>query len=63
VQTERVRTILTIQEVSAATGLAVQTLYNLRSTGGGPPSFTLRNRVRYYEDEVDDWIAGESRRG
>lgn len=52
------RKILTIREVAQHTGLAVQTLYNLRSTGGGPPSFTLRGRVRYYEDELERWTAG-----
>lgn len=50
------RNILTPQDVSEATGLAVQTLYNLRSRGEGPPSFTLRGRVRYYEDELELWI-------
>ena len=57
------RKILTIQDVSDITGLAVQTLYNLRSTGGnGPPSFALRGRVRYYEADVDAWIAAAARR-
>ena len=49
--------ILTIQQVADLTGLAVQTLYNLRSTGGDAPrSFALRGRVRYYEADVDAWI-------
>lgn len=50
------RKILTIQETSTATGLAVKTLYNLRSRGEGPKSFSLRGRVRYYEDDVNGWI-------
>lgn len=49
--------VLSIQEVSGATGLAVQTLYNLRSAGDGPKSFSLRGRVRYYRADVDAWIA------
>ncbi|MFF3029163.1 helix-turn-helix transcriptional regulator [Microbacterium sp. NPDC057944] len=54
---KQVRKILTIQEVSTITGLAVQTLYNLRSTGGDAPrSFTLRGRVRYFEDDLEAWV-------
>lgn len=50
--------VLDIKAVSERTGLAVQTLYNLRSTGGDAPrSFTLRGRVRYYERDVETWIA------
>ncbi|WP_341935359.1 helix-turn-helix domain-containing protein [Microbacterium sp. LWO14-1.2] len=57
------RALLTIQQVSELTGLAVQTLYNLRSTGGdAPPSFTLRGRVRYYEDDLEAWIAHASQK-
>ena len=50
--------VLDIKAVAAKTGLAVQTLYNLRSSGGdAPKSFTLRGRVRYFEADVDAWIA------
>lgn len=50
--------VLDIKAVSERTGLAVQTLYNLRSSGGdAPKSFTLRGRVRYFEADVDAWIA------
>ncbi|QNA93223.1 MULTISPECIES: AlpA family transcriptional regulator [unclassified Microbacterium] len=55
--------VLDIKQVAEKTGLAVQTLYNLRSTGGdGPKSFTLRGRVRYYEADVDAWIAAAAER-
>lgn len=54
--------MLTIQEVSLYTGLAVHTLYNIRSRGGdAPKSFTLRGRVRYFEDDVADWIEEKAR--
>lgn len=57
------RKILTIQEVSAITGLAVQTLYNLRNTGGDAPrSFSLRGRVRYFDDELEAWLELQARR-
>lgn len=50
--------ITDVRGASALTGLAVQTLYNLRSTGGdAPPSFTLRGRVRYYVRDINAWIA------
>lgn len=49
--------ITDIKGASAKTGLAVQTLYNLRSQGVGPKSFTLRGRVRYYVADIDGWIA------
>jgi predicted DNA-binding transcriptional regulator AlpA len=48
--------IVSIQQVADMTGLAVQTLYNLRSRGEGPRSFTLRRRVRYYRADVTSWI-------
>ncbi len=54
---------LDIKETAHKTGLAVQTLYNLRSTGGDAPrSFTLRGRVRYLEADVDAWIAAAAER-
>lgn len=49
--------VLDIKQVAEKTRYAVQTLYNLRNRGEGPKSFTLRGRVRYYEADVDAWIA------
>lgn len=54
--------IVTIQSASDITGLAVKTLYNLRSLGEGPKSFLLRRRVRYYEADIHEWIAAEAGR-
>ncbi len=51
------RSLLTIRDVSLITGLSVQTLYNLRSQGTGPKSFSLRGRVRYEESDLEEWIA------
>ncbi|CAN7521536.1 helix-turn-helix domain-containing protein [Microbacterium maritypicum] len=56
------RKILTVQEVAVITGLAVQTLYNLRSQGGGPVGFSLRGRLRYYEDDVATWVEHQAER-
>lgn len=55
------RKMLTIKEVSAVTSLATQTLYNYRGSGVGPPSFSVRGRVRYYEDELEAWLEQEAR--
>lgn len=49
--------VLDIKQTAEKTRLAVQTLYNLRSRGEGPKSFSLRGRVRYLEADVDAWIA------
>lgn len=49
--------IVDIKGASEQTGLAVQTLYNLRNRGEGPRSFSLRGRVRYYVADIDAWIA------
>ncbi len=51
------RELLTVAQVSEITGLAVQTLYNLRCAGEGPPLFSLRHRLRCYRDDLDEWIA------
>jgi excisionase family DNA binding protein len=52
--------ILTVAGAAEATGLAKQTLYNMRSQGVGPKSFKLGRLVRYYEHEVDAWIAKQA---
>ncbi|MCI2959515.1 helix-turn-helix domain-containing protein [Agromyces atrinae] len=57
---EQVRRTLSIKEVAEVTGLAVQTLYNLRHSGEGPASFLLRRRVRYYLADVETWIASHA---
>jgi len=52
--------ITDIRGASERTGLAVQTLYNLRSKKEGPKSFALRGRVRYYIADLDEWVASEA---
>lgn len=54
--------IVDIKTASALTGLAVQTLRNLRCHNEGPRSFTLRGRVRYYRSDISEWIADEAGR-
>ena len=48
--------LLSIEQVSEWTGLAVQSLYALRSRGEGPPSLKISNRVRYRHSAVESWI-------
>ena len=48
--------LLSIEQVSDWTGLAVQSLYGLRSRGEGPPSLKISNRLRYRESAVENWI-------
>lgn len=52
------RVYLTRKEASAYLGVSVKTMGNWASDGRGPP-FTRRGGVRYYQDELDVWRAGE----
>lgn len=53
--------LLTVREVSDLTGLAVQTLRNLRTGGQGPAGFILRGRLRYRRSDVEQWIREEGK--
>ena len=48
--------LLTIEEVSEATRLPINTLYHYRATGQGPKSAKLGRRVMYRRDDVETWI-------
>ena len=49
--------LLTLQEVSDRTGLAVDTLRRLRMHGQGPASFLVCNRLRIRESALEGWLA------
>jgi predicted DNA-binding transcriptional regulator AlpA len=49
--------LLTMQEVSARTGLAISTLYQLRQRGEGVACFRLRGRLRCRESALNEWLA------
>jgi excisionase family DNA binding protein len=49
--------LLSMREVAARTGLAVNTLHHMRMRGRGPASFRLGNRVRVRESALDAWLA------
>lgn len=50
--------LLTPKEASAASGLSVKTLANVRCTGGGPPYYRIGGGkfVRYDENELAAWV-------
>ena len=48
--------LMTLEEVSAATGVSVPTLRYWRHHGTGPTSFKLGRRVRYRRSDVERWI-------
>ncbi len=48
--------LLTIEEVSEATRLPINTLYHYRATGQGPKSAKLGRRVMYRRVDVETWI-------
>ncbi|MDQ4214043.1 helix-turn-helix domain-containing protein [Microbacterium capsulatum] len=55
--------LLSIEEVSAHTGIAVATLHTWRSLGKGPQAGKLGKRLRYRADLLQHWIEEEMARG
>jgi predicted DNA-binding transcriptional regulator AlpA len=51
--------LLSLAEVAARTGLAVNTLHHMRMRGRGPASFLVCNRVRVRESALDEWLAAQ----
>jgi predicted DNA-binding transcriptional regulator AlpA len=50
--------LLTAEEVAAITGLSVETLAQWRSQKRGPVFVKIsRNFIRYWQDDLDDWLA------
>lgn len=47
---------LKLPEIAQITGLAEQTLRNLRYKGGGPPIWVLRGRLRCYRADLEAWM-------
>jgi DNA-binding transcriptional MerR regulator len=50
---------LTINEVSADTGIPLHTLRHYRSIDSGPESYRIAGRVVYPRQAVADWIADQ----
>lgn len=54
------RKTLNVDQAAERLGLAVQTLYRWRSEKHDmPKGFTIGNRLRWYEDVVDDWMEAQ----
>jgi energy-coupling factor transporter ATP-binding protein EcfA2/predicted DNA-binding transcriptional regulator AlpA len=54
--------MLSTRDAARYVGLAVQTLAELRVTGGGPLYHKLGRKVLYEQSELDRWIASRKRR-
>ncbi len=52
--------LLTVQEVSEYTGIAVKTLYNWGSTRKGPPRVKLGGRIRYRSTDLQAWLDSQT---
>jgi predicted DNA-binding transcriptional regulator AlpA len=48
--------LLSLSEVSARTGFALSTLYEMRCHGAGPPSVRIGSRVKVRESALEQWI-------
>lgn len=49
--------LLTVKDLAAITGLAIQTLYNRHSNGGSLPAcMNLGGRLRFRQRDVDSWL-------
>lgn len=48
--------LMTLEEVSVATGVPIATLRFYRTTGRGPRTFVLAGRVRAKRADVEAWI-------
>lgn len=53
--------LLSIDDVSAATGLSASTLAKRRCDGSGPPFFKLGRAVKYDRADLDAWILSRRR--
>ena len=51
---------LPVREAAKYLGLSTSTLNKLRCSGGGPPFLKLGRAVRYYPDDLKEWL--DSRR-
>jgi hypothetical protein len=53
--------LLTPQDAAAYLRVAVRTLSNWRSQGGGPPYLKIRGLIRYRQDELEAWVQAQHR--
>jgi len=53
--------LLTIEEVADLLQLPVNTLYQWRSRGDGPPGMRLGRHVRYSPEGVERWLSDQAK--
>lgn len=46
-----------VQDVAEYLGIPVQTIYQWRTKGYGPPGRRMGKHVRFVPDDVRDWVA------
>jgi excisionase family DNA binding protein len=54
--TEMPDRLWSVQDVSAYLGVPVDTIYQWRSQGTGPPGRRMGKRLRYRPQDVRDWV-------
>ncbi|MFC7411235.1 helix-turn-helix transcriptional regulator [Hydrogenophaga atypica] len=53
-------TLLTPAQLAATLGLAVQTVYNRRATGGSlPKAILIGSLVRFRTQDIQDWLTSQ----
>jgi excisionase family DNA binding protein len=58
--TEMLDRLWSVQDVSAYLGVPVDTIYQWRSQGSGPPGRRMGKRLRYRPQDVRAWVASLS---
>lgn len=52
--------LLTIREVADYLGVSVQTIYNWRYRGEGPPGLKVMGQVRYRPEDLEGWLSDQA---
>lgn len=55
--TESTERLWGVKDVAAYLGIPVQTIYQWRSKGYGPPGLRIGKHVRFMPEEVRAWVA------
>ena len=55
-KTDRLDELMTADELAGYLGLSLQTLYNWKLRGEGPPAYKVGGRLRFRRSEVKAWL-------
>jgi excisionase family DNA binding protein len=58
--TNTIRKLWSPQDVAEYLGVPVQTIYQWRSRGYGPPGFRVGKHVRFRPADVEAWVDAQS---